>query len=117
LFFPRDARLGWHGQGNQAPGRWRRQGRRARDLDGEEVLRAGKFYRIESNCSIAQADGRLLQGAIDAALALLGAATPSGPGEGLGLPSTPNDFQDQESDPAQNHPDVATQVRAGGVAS
>lgn len=84
-----------------------------RDVAGEEVLLAGNFYRIGSNCSITISDGALLQDAIEAVLALLDDEFPGGPGQGP--PPAPTGFTDAEANPNQNNPGVASQTEAGPV--
>lgn len=84
-----------------------------RDVAGEEVLLAGNFYRIGSNCSITISDGALLQEAIETVLALLGDEVPGGPGQAP--PSTPTGFTNAEANPNQNNPGLASPTQAGPV--
>jgi hypothetical protein len=86
-----------------------------RDIEGTQVLLADTYYRIGSNCSLTITDGALLQAAIETLLALLGDENPTG--NGLGQPGTPNDFQNQESNPNQTNPPVQSSTQAGPVIS
>lgn len=84
-----------------------------RDIEGTQILLAGNYYRIGSNCSLEITDGTVLQEAIETVLALIGDEVPGGPGPGPG--PTPTGFPNPESNPNQNNPGLASPTEAGPV--